>query len=87
MCGAHILRELQGLVDSGQSKWAKTFKIFLISVYEMPFEERIKRKQQTHDRFIKICNIGEHMDSPPINIVFYLFTNKLYTFTYGSQSY
>ena len=66
MCGAHILRELQGLVDAGQSKWAKTFKIFLMSVYEMPFDERIKRKQQIQDRFIKICNIGEHMEPPPI---------------------
>jgi len=27
VCGAHILRELQGLIDTGQSKWAKTFKI------------------------------------------------------------
>jgi len=66
MCGAHILRELQGLIDTGQSKWAKTFKIFLISVYEMPFDERIKRKQQIHNRFRKICNIGEHMEPPPI---------------------
>ena len=66
MCGAHILRELQGLVDAGQSKWAKTFKIFLMSVYEMPFDERIKRKQQIQDRFIKICNLGEHMEPPPI---------------------
>ncbi len=66
MCGAHILRELQGLVDAGQSKWAKTFKIFLMSVYEMPFDERIKRKQQIHNRFMRICNIGEHMEPPPI---------------------
>ena len=66
MCGAHILRELQGLVDAGESKWAKTFKMFLMSVYEMPTEERIKRKQQIQDRFIRICNIGEHMEPPPI---------------------
>jgi len=26
MCGAHILRELQGLVDTGESKWAKNFQ-------------------------------------------------------------
>ncbi len=66
MCGAHILRELQGLVDIGKSKWAETFKIFLMSVYEMSNEERIKRKQQIQDRFVRICNIGEHMEPPPI---------------------
>ena len=38
ICGAHILRELEGLSEIGQSKWAKVFKAFLMSVYEMPFE-------------------------------------------------
>lgn len=66
MCGAHILRELQGLIDSGQSKWAKTFKLFLLSVYEMPFAERIKRKQHIEHRFRLICNLGERMEPPPL---------------------
>jgi len=65
MCGAHILRELQGLVDAEQSKWAKTFKIFLMSVYEMPFEERIKQKRQIENRFVRICKIGEQLEPPP----------------------
>ena len=66
MCGAHILRELQGLMDSGQSKWAKTFKTFLMSVYEMPFEERVKQKRQIENRFLRICNLGEQLEPPPI---------------------
>jgi len=65
-CGAHILRELQGLIDSGQSKWAKTFKLFLMSVYQMPFEERKKREQQIKNRFMLICNLGEQSEPPPI---------------------
>jgi transposase len=65
-CGAHILRELQGLIDSGQSKWAKTFKLFLMSVYQMPFEERKKREQQIKNRFMLICNSGERSEPPPI---------------------
>jgi len=32
------LRELEGLVENGESKWAKVFKAFLMSVYEMSFE-------------------------------------------------
>lgn len=66
MCGAHILRELQGLTDSGQSKWAKTFKIFLMSIYEMPFDKRMKRKQQIQSRFMRICSLGELAEPPPV---------------------
>jgi len=66
MCGAHILRELQALMDSGQSKWAKTFKTFLMSVYEMPFEERVKQKRQIENRFLRICKLGEQLEPPPI---------------------
>lgn len=65
ICGAHILRELQGLVESQQSKWAKVFKIFLMSVYEMPFEERVKRQNQVEARYMLICNMGEKSEPPP----------------------
>jgi len=68
ICGAHILRELEGLVESGKSKWAKVFKAFLMSVYEMPFEERIKRRQLIESRYILICGIGEKSEPPPIKV-------------------
>jgi len=68
VCGAHILRELQGLIDSAQSKWAKTFKLFLMNVYQMPFCERKKREQQIKSRFNLICNIAEQSEPPPIKI-------------------
>jgi len=54
ICGAHILRELQGLIEAGQSKWAKDFKVFLMSIYEMPFEERVKRRNQVEARYMII---------------------------------
>lgn len=73
ICGAHILRELEGLIENGQSKWAKVFKAFLISVYKMPFEERIKRRQHIESRYILICGIGEKSTPPPIK------TTTLYT--------
>lgn len=66
ICGAHILRELEGLIDTGQSKWAKTFKIFLMSVYLMPFEERVKQRQHIVTRYNHICRIGENAEPPPI---------------------
>ena len=65
ICGAHILRELEGLVEGGQSKWAKVFKTFLMSVYEMPFEKRVKRRQQIEARYTLICSIGERAEPPP----------------------
>jgi transposase len=65
ICGAHILRELEGLAESGQSKWAKVFKTFLMSVYLMPFEERVKRRQHIEGRYTLICGIGERAEPPP----------------------
>lgn len=68
ICGAHILRELEGLAESGQSKWAKVFKAFLMCIYEMPFKERVKRRQQIEARYILICGIGEKSEPPPIKV-------------------
>jgi transposase len=68
ICGAHILRELEGLTESGQGKWAKVFKAFLMSVYEMPFEERAKRRQLIKSRYNLICGIGEKSEPPPTTV-------------------
>jgi len=65
ICGAHIMRELEGLRETGQSKWASTFKMFLMSVYLMPFEERVKRRQHIEARYSPICQIGEKAEPLP----------------------
>jgi len=65
ICGAHILRELEGLIENRQSKWARVFKIFLMHVYEMPFEERVKRRDHIEERFSLICSLGEKAEPPP----------------------
>ncbi|MCP3930459.1 MAG: IS66 family transposase [Bacteroidetes bacterium] len=66
LCGAHILRELEGLIETKKTKWAKIFKTYLMGVYEMPFEERVKRRQHIESRYNLICNIGEKSEPPPI---------------------
>ncbi len=66
VCGAHILRELEGLAENSKSKWARIFKIFLMSVYKMPFEERQKRRPQIEARYKLICGMGEKLEPPPI---------------------
>lgn len=65
ICGAHILRELEGLRETGQSKWASTFKTFLMGVYLLPFEERVKRRQNIEARYSRICQIGEKSEPLP----------------------
>jgi transposase len=65
ICGAHILRELEGLIENGQSKWARVFKTFLMNVFEMPLEERVKRRDHFEERFSLICGLGEKAEPPP----------------------
>jgi transposase len=66
ICGAHILRELEGLIVTREAKWAKVFKLFLLSVYKMPFEERVKRRKHIESRYDRICDIGEKAEPPPV---------------------
>jgi transposase len=65
ICGAHILRELEGLIENGQSKWARVFKTYLMNVFEMPLEERVKRRDHIEERFSLICGLGEKAEPPP----------------------
>lgn len=66
LCGAHILRELQALVETGQSKWAKMLQSFLMHVYEMPFHQRAKQRQQIIAKYSRICQFGLKAEPPPI---------------------
>ena len=65
LCGAHILRELEGLIENEQSKWARSFKTFLMQVFEMSFEERIRRRRQIETKYTLICTRGEKAEPPP----------------------
>lgn len=67
-CGAHILRELEGLVENHQSKWAKVFKTFLLNVYQTPIEKRLEQKQVIESRYNIICDIGQKVEPPPIRV-------------------
>ena len=43
----------------------QVFKTFLMHLFEMPFEERVKRRQQIEARYILICGMGEKAEPPP----------------------
>lgn len=65
ICGAHILRELEGLIETSKTKWAIDFKSFLMEIYLMPFEERVKRREYIKSKYSRICMIGEKSEPPP----------------------
>ena len=65
LCGAHILREPEGLTENGQSKRAGIFKAFLMHVFEISFEERIRRRAQIESGYTLICGMGEKAEPPP----------------------
>jgi transposase len=65
LCGAHIHRELEGLIENEQSKWARVFKTYMLYVFEMPLGERGKRRQQIEARYTLICGMGEKSEPPP----------------------
>jgi transposase len=67
ICGAHILRELESLIENKQAKWAKVFKLFLLDIYDMPFEQRVKRREHIESRYDRICSIGEKAEPPPVS--------------------
>lgn len=66
ICGAHILRELEWLIETKKTRWAKVFKSFLMDVYQMPFEERSKRRESIESRYMRICIFGEKAEPPPV---------------------
>lgn len=66
ICGAHILRELEGLVETRKTKWAKVFKSFLMEIYLMPFEKRVKRRENIESKYDHICMIGNKAEPPPL---------------------
>ena len=65
ICGAHILRELQALIENDQSKWAKAMKALIMNTYLMPFEERVKRRQPIESRYDFICTVADRLEPPP----------------------
>jgi transposase len=66
LCGAHILRELEGIAENETGKWARVFKTFLMQIYEMPFNERVKRRELITNRYRLICQVGIKAEPPPL---------------------
>jgi transposase len=65
ICGAHLLRELQGLLENG-SRWAKEFQAFLLEIYQFRKEKPNKTLPEWTIRYDKICEIANQEEPPPI---------------------
>lgn len=64
VCGAHLLRELQGLIET-QSRWACSFKAFLLEVYHTPLYLRLENRTTIEQRYDQILEQAQKEEPPP----------------------
>ena len=70
LCGAHLLRELQALIDQGR-QWAKAMHEYLMEAYRTTQHGPIPTDQQAHwrRRYQQICQQADQEEHPPIYFV------------------
>lgn len=66
LCGAHLLRELQGLIESG-SVWAENMQNLLLTLYKKANDGwTLTSKHRYWRRYDSICDQAEKEEPPPI---------------------
>jgi transposase len=65
LCGAHIVRELEGLIENEQREWARIMQRFLLNLNKMSHEERAKRRRPIVNKFKYFCSLGDQEEPPP----------------------
>lgn len=69
LCGAHIIRELQGVIDNNENnKWAIDLSRFLLEVKDMSFTKRLLNRSNIEMRYQNICELGNNTEPFPIKI-------------------
>jgi transposase len=66
LCGAHLIRELQGIIDYNNSQCASKMQNFLLELYKTGFHQRINRKENIIAQYERICSEWEIEEPPPI---------------------
>ncbi len=64
LCNAHIVRELQGLVEAGSS-WAKEMHGFLLELYAQVRPLSEAAAEQARERYRRILSEAEREEPPP----------------------
>lgn len=69
VCGAHLLRELNGLIENG-SKWAVQFHAFLLDLYHQTEQGKSslpsKKHKKTLAQYQKLLHLADREEPPPI---------------------
>lgn len=65
MCGAHIERECEGLIEE-DSKWAVKMKRLLLELYQSEYDDNRARRKAIYARYTRIINQGIREEPPPI---------------------
>lgn len=70
ICNAHIIRELQALIESG-SEWAETMQKYLLNLFEISRQQTLTREflPKYVQEFHQICQQGFLQEPPPVKIV------------------
>lgn len=66
ICGAHLLRELRFQEEIKHRKWAESFKSYLLDIYGMCFEERIRKRTEIEKTFDALCLQADNEEPPPL---------------------
>jgi len=67
LCNAHILRELQSVVENDNRIWAKQMQDFLAKLNKTPFEERVQNQKSLEVEYDYICNFAKKEEPPPVD--------------------
>ena len=71
LCNAHIIRELQSVIDNdknGESSWAKRMQDFLINLHHSEHAERIQNQISINSTYSETCAQGFAAQPPPIKV-------------------
>lgn len=69
LCNAHILRELQGIIDNdknGADCWAKKMQDFLINLHHTDYRERMENQITINSAYFALCRQGLAAEPPPV---------------------
>jgi transposase len=66
LCNAHILRELQSVIENDNRIWAKQMQDFLAKLNKIPFEDRFQNQTSLKVEYDQICNFARKEEPPPI---------------------
>jgi transposase len=68
LCGAHIIRELQGIIDNNSSINAAKMQELLLGINKTDFVDRLKNRKNSVSEYEKICSAWEVEEPPPEKI-------------------